>query len=567
METNASLSAAQAWAASEHGMQDAVVVDTARATDPASGRRLQRLRLASASDPNGASVAVVLGEDGRVLEDGAAHALLFAGAAPHVLAMPMPVDAPPITISPATNDLVLHEGETLDETLTVTVPALPRTPIDVYFVIDSTGSMGDIIAAVQAAAVDIVATLAALHMDIAYGVGDYKDFPFDAYAFRNVVAPTTSTVAVVTGLNSLGASGGADVPEGAFFALDQLAQPAGGSIGWRAGAQRILVWIGDAPAHDPICQALSGLGYAITEASVTAKLVAEHIQVLAISTATPGLDDDPVPGSGNYGACGAPGGSPGQGSRIAAATGGAAATGVDPTTIAATIISMISAALGTIGTLSLSPSASLAPFIKLLTPDSYGPINRDVEHTFPFHVRFEGIPCRNEAQVFTGTIDVLVDGKPVTAKRVRITVPPCDYIYSVKFVCGSQPAKDCHCTTVRPGHYATEINIHNPYHASHTIIKRFIPLVLGGAPVGREPMVSMPVRTEHRLVLPSHGASMDDCCSINEALYGAPGGSDALTVGIMEIIAPADLAVTAVYTAGCGDSVSIEVVPVAFRRG
>jgi hypothetical protein len=476
-------------------------------------------------------------------------------------------DVPPITITPNTNDLVLHEGETVDETLTVTVPPLPRTPIDVFFLIDSTASMGDIINAVKSAAVNIVATLAGLHMDIAYGVGDYKDFPYDPYAFHEVVAPTTSTLAVVTGLNSLAASGGGDRPEAAFFALDQLAQPAGGSIGWRAGAQRIIVWIGDAPAHDPICQALSGLSYPITEPSVTAKLVAEHIQVLAISTASPGLDDNPASTSTDYGACGKPGGSPGQGSRIATATGGASVAGVNPTTIGATIISMISVALGTIGKLSLSPSASLAPFIKLLTPDSYGPINRDVEHMFPFHVRFEGIPCKNEAQVFTGSIDVVVDGKVVTAKRVRITVPPCDYIYSVKFVCGSQPAKDCHCTTVRPGQYATEINIHNPYHASHTIIKRFIPLVLGGAPVGREPKVGTAVSTEHRLVLPSHGASMDDCCSINEALYGAPGASDALTVGIMEIIAPADLAVTAVYTAGTGDSVSIEVVPVTFRRG
>ena len=567
METKSASSAALAWAASERGIKDAIVVDTVRAAEAPGGARLQRLLLASAADANGATCAVIVSDDGRVLEDTAARAALFANAAPQVPATAMPVDVPPITITPATNDLVLREGETLDETLTVTVPPLPRTPIDVYFLIDSTGSMGGIIGAVQAAAVDIVAALAGLHMDIAYGAGDYKDFPRDAYAFRNVVAPTTSTAAVVAGLLSLSAGGGGDYPEGAFFALDQLAQPAGGSIGWRVGAQRIIVWIGDAPAHEPICPAISGLGYTIDETTVTGKLMIEKIQVLAISTASPGLDDDPAAFSADYGACGTPGGIPGQGSRIALNTGGAYVTGVNAGTIAATIISMISAALGTIGKLSLSPSPSLAPFITLLTPDSYGPINRDVEHILPFHVRFEGIPCKNEAQIFTGTIDVVADGRVVTAKRVRITIPPCDYIYSVKFVCGSQPSKDCHCSTVRPGHYATEINIHNPYHATHTITKRFIPLVLGGAPVGREPKVAAPVRTEHRLVLPSHGASMDDCCTINEALYGAAGASDALTVGIMEIIAPADLAVTAVYTAGTGDSVSIEVVPVTFRRG
>ena len=43
-----------------------------------------------------------------------------------------------------------------------------------------------------------------------------------------------------------------------------------------------------------------------------------------------------------------------------------------------------------------------------------------------FEVVFKGaVPCRDEDQVFTGTLDVVADGKVVARKRVQITVPAC----------------------------------------------------------------------------------------------------------------------------------------------
>ena len=42
---------------------------------------------------------------------------------------------------------------------------------------------------------------------------------------------------------------------------------------------------------------------------------------------------------------------------------------------------------------------------------------------------------------------------------------------------------------------------------------------------------------------------MDDCCRIGELLFGAPLNGDAApTIGILEIIAPRDVGVTAIYT-------------------
>src|SRR3989304_1114398 len=95
--------------------------------------------------------------------------------------------------------------------------------------------------------------------------------------------------------------------------------------GWRRGPQPIVVWFGDAAGHDPICTAISGYPTNITEASVIADLnISPKITVLAISVATPGLDDDPIASSFSYTVCGTPGGAPGQATRIAAATPGGA---------------------------------------------------------------------------------------------------------------------------------------------------------------------------------------------------------------------------------------------------
>ncbi|MDH5373508.1 MAG: hypothetical protein OEX97_11245, partial [Acidimicrobiia bacterium] len=98
---------------------------------------------------------------------------------------------------------------------------------------------------------------------------------------------------------------------------------------------------GDAPAHDPVCSAISGLAYDIDEASLTAKLVANDIRVVAISTQTGytnALDDDPTSGGDYLADCGTPGGSTGQATRIAAATGGVHLTGVSSADIAQAIL-------------------------------------------------------------------------------------------------------------------------------------------------------------------------------------------------------------------------------------
>ena len=142
----------------------------------------------------------------------------------------------------------------------------------------------------------------------------------------------------------------------------------------------------------------------------------------------------------------------------------------------------------------------------------------------------------------------IVIGQP---GRTPVPVGPADrrlFLYSVTFICGEQKKDCCECAPVRPGRYATEINIHNFSDRDAPVIKRLIPLVLSGAVRGREPRVAG-IAAVDRVILKAHTATMDDCCRLQELLLGgAVGGHSPLTTGVLEIISTTELAVTAVYT-------------------
>ena len=169
-------------------------------------------------------------------------------------------------------------------------------------------------------------------------------------------------------------------------------------------------------------------------------------------------------------------------------------------------------------------------------------------------------------------VDVCSDPDSIEPPRIGVTQPgrppvvigPRDFklfIYSVKFLCGEQREDCCGCSPVRPGHYSTEINIHNPEAKEAPVLKRAIPLVVAGAVSGREPKFTGPGKPDI-IRLPGHSVTMDDCCRIQELVLGAPpSGPVPLTVGILEVISTVELSVTAVYTAtdGGGGAPSIEV--------
>lgn len=244
-------------------------------------------------------------------------------------------------LSPPEVEAILFPGQSIMIQKTVRTPVIAPMP-DVYFLADTTGSMYPSIAAVQAAASTIVSTISGLDPTAQFGAGWYKDFPYDSSAWgMGWIGDAATALGIIAEWE---ASGGYDLPEGQFAALFNLATDS--SIQWRDGSSRILVWFGDAPGHDPIPSDFTMHG-ALTEADVTAALVAAGIRVIAISTDTGlplGLDDDPTYNAVDYQAVVpgyVPGGTAGQATRIAAATGGIVMSGISADDIVDAIMTSI----------------------------------------------------------------------------------------------------------------------------------------------------------------------------------------------------------------------------------
>lgn len=159
---------------------------------------------------------------------------------------------------------------------------------DVYFLIDTTASMGDALANVRTSLSSIATDISARIPDVAMGVGHYEDFPASTQecvvilcSWTGPGAPTdlpyvndrgiTSSLAEAQGaLNTLELGNGADCAESGTEALYQMASAAGGSFtypdgsitiepgctpggigcpGFRDGALPIVVFVSDAQWH------------------------------------------------------------------------------------------------------------------------------------------------------------------------------------------------------------------------------------------------------------------------------------------------------------------------------
>jgi hypothetical protein len=340
-----------------------------------------------------------------------------------------------VTIDPTENDLVLAEGEVLPpETITVHLPRSSRaTRVDLYLLADTTLSMQPVLDEVQASSRALLEALAAIGLDVAFAVGNYRDFPEETAgpAFQHQLSPTSDLGRVEAAIGDWAAGGGDDIPEGQLYALDRIARDRDGAIQWRLGAKRIIVWFGDAPGHDPVCAALTGLPADITLDSVGDVLRDLGITVIAISTTTGalGLDGDPAASATDYqAACGPAGGAAGQATSLATATGGTVLLDVEPTAIANAIIATVNAATSTINSVRLDPSDDIEDFVRNITPMVDGPFPADADHDVVFQVTFAGdVQCSNDGdQVFEGRVAVIVDGDVNDAeKRVRVTVPQC----------------------------------------------------------------------------------------------------------------------------------------------
>jgi hypothetical protein len=118
--------------------------------------------------------------------------------------------------------------------------------LDLAFVVDTTGSMGTLIAAAQDQMIAMIdALLAAAAVDLRLAVVEYRDHPpqdklvYDAHAFTSDLKAAHATI------RKLSAGGGGDGPEAVLDGV--LAACA--ALAWRPHARRIAVLVGDAPPH------------------------------------------------------------------------------------------------------------------------------------------------------------------------------------------------------------------------------------------------------------------------------------------------------------------------------
>ncbi len=309
----------------------------------------------------------------------------FAATALAVGLAPFAAQADSISPDTFTATLGVGESVTINKTVRVDEGAPVTSKVDVFFLADETGSMYSQIAAVKASASSILSSVGGAG-DVAFGVGGYRDTT-DAWVYRELTDLTTDTTDAQSAINSWAAGGGGDWPEANLYALESVAT----GTSWRAGSERILVWFGDAPGHDP------SLG--TTESDAIAALTGASIQVEAVDV---GRMD-----------------STGQASRITAATGGNLHSGIDSSTIATTILDAINTAIAEYTEVGLDLSEVPAGVDVAVTPGSYtGSWDRSESRDFNFDVTFTGVTVGT----YDFNIYATVDGGRVAAERDSITV-------------------------------------------------------------------------------------------------------------------------------------------------
>lgn len=143
---------------------------------------------------------------------------------------------------------VLRKGETA----TVTVTLSTKIPAaDIALVMDSTGSMGDVIGSLRAAYQDIANQVANVVPDVEFAVADFKSYPLPPdgsssdYPFALRHEMTDDRAAILASLDTLVAFGGGDPQECDYEALYQLASGHGfdvdGNRHWDPGDVRPFI--------------------------------------------------------------------------------------------------------------------------------------------------------------------------------------------------------------------------------------------------------------------------------------------------------------------------------------
>jgi von Willebrand factor type A domain len=143
-----------------------------------------------------------------------------------------------------------------------TTSAVAATPAhtDVMFLFDTSGSMGGELEEAKEEMLKVMSAVNAKLPDVQYGVAEVEDYPFEEDLNEEEVAAseekpwkldqalTSDLSAVQKAIEPLHAGGGGDAPESYGRALWET--DTNPTVGWREGAQHIIILIADNVPHD-----------------------------------------------------------------------------------------------------------------------------------------------------------------------------------------------------------------------------------------------------------------------------------------------------------------------------
>ncbi|MBI5501268.1 MAG: hypothetical protein HY907_13560 [Deltaproteobacteria bacterium] len=187
-------------------------------------------------------------------------------------------------------------------------PQVRRT--DVFFSMDTTGSMGGAVSNLRTGLTTIMTETAARVADSAFGVGQWEDFPVGFFGssgdlpWRLLQAVTTDTTAVQSGVAALTLHFGSDGPESGYESLYQVATGDGiswtvatagsvpaytgagnGGVGFRDGTLPIVLHVTDNVSHEASEYIAAGITDAHSKAQAFAALGALGARVITINNA------------------------------------------------------------------------------------------------------------------------------------------------------------------------------------------------------------------------------------------------------------------------------------------
>jgi hypothetical protein len=259
---------------------------------------------------------------------------------------------------------------TVDSTVTIT-DAGAGGVADVFFMTDTTGSMGGFIGSIQSVFTTVLTDLNDAGIaDFRWAVGDYKDFEDGGPYVNgiNVGQNFTDNVAdAQLAIDGYFASGGGDLPEQNLAALELMGDGWVSNYGGRDEAQKIVVWGGDVEGWE---DGAKGFPYPTLGNTVDA-LVDRGAQVFAINPfgAGFGIDAEGTPSGEN------------QASAITGATGGTLFNNVtfgDEDAIADLIEDAITTGVETVGSISLTVEGDVGDWIvDVVNSPVVGPFGSD----------------------------------------------------------------------------------------------------------------------------------------------------------------------------------------------